>query len=252
MSKQILLLINLFYIAFVPVLAMLVQGGLMHDFLLGVLPRQFDHVFLGFSYLYPIVMIMLLSQLVNAEESPYLLFSIFTSGPIFGLFWAWIFGGNWLYGMYTTYLIEGGSFAFVLITKMVIQAKEIFSGAPLGIKLILPIFLIGCLGGFVRSIDFEFLVKLYSSWFSLLGLLIAIAVSCYSLLRSMLVNQYNQRKKAGYHKEMSDQKDSSFSEGYIVDNHGSPWMILTVILGFLTFGFHPLLLKWEWLMNFVN
>jgi membrane-bound acyltransferase YfiQ involved in biofilm formation len=66
--RQLLILLNLLYIALVPALAIIIQGGLSHDFALSFLPDYISKYMLGFAYIYAIVMVMMLSFMVNKES----------------------------------------------------------------------------------------------------------------------------------------------------------------------------------------
>jgi hypothetical protein len=243
--RQLLILLNLLYIALVPALAIIIQGGLSHDFALSFLPDYISKYMLGFAYIYAIVMVMMLSFMVNKESDSRVFLGVLLSGPLAGLLISWLSGGQLVHGIYNMYIIEGTSFVAVLSTQMLRHFKRIQTEAPVVIKVILPIFVFGCFGGFVRSINFDFLSNMYSGWMAYTGLATA-AILNYIVLFGTLNRfdaAYGNRSYSANNPMPQNTQDLP---------SGSPFILVIIIAGLLAFGFHTTLMEEAWLTELLK
>jgi len=243
--RQALILINLLYIAFVPALAISIQGGLKHDFELAFLPESITNYLHGFAYIYALVMVMLFSLMVNKTSDNRIFLGILLSGPLAGLEISWLSGGDFVQGIYNMYLIEGSSFIAVFGTQMLRHFKRIQHEAPTVIKVILPLFILGCMGGFIRSINFDFLTSIYSGWLAYVGLIGAAALSYVSFYGTL-----NRFDAAYGNKSYGNNKQELPAD--IDLQAGSPFTLITIILGILAFGFHEKLMQEPWFIELLK
>lgn len=246
--RGLVYVLNLSYLAFVPALAVLIQGGLEHDFVLSFVSDEVSNFFKVISIFYVIVMVLMCSFLVERETNNRVLIGILLSGPVAGSLITLFTGGKLIHAIYNMYLIEGGGFIMALIVQTMRHSKRIKIESGVAAMLILPIFLVGFLGGFIRSINFEFLTSIYVGWSGYLVLIIALIMSFGSLLMILdRIDQEHGGSKFGssHHWEMNTGKKRTGSSA-------TPLILVAAIIGFLAYGFHEKLMEWEWLMKFLT
>jgi hypothetical protein len=243
--RQLLILLNLLYIAMVPALAIIIQGGLSHDFALSFLPDYISKYMLGFAYIYAIVMVMMLSFMVNKESDSRVFIGVLLSGPLAGLLISWLSGGQLVHGIYNMYIIEGTSFVAVLSTQMLRHFKRIQTEAPFVIKVILPVFILGCFGGFIRSINFDFFTDIYSGGLAYAGLATAAILNYIALFGTLkrFDNAYGNRSYGVNNPVPQNTQDLP---------SGSPFILVIIIVGLLAFGFHTTLMEEAWLTELLK
>lgn len=246
--RQSLHVINLLYIAFVPVLAILIQGGLEHDFIFASFSDKASNYFKTISYFYVIVMVLMLSFLVKKEKDGRVLFAIVLSGPLAGLLITWLTGSRPINAIYNMYLIEGGSFILALIYQVFTHVKRIKNESGVGALLILPVLLFAFLGGFIRSVNFEYLETIYPGTYGYIALGLAIAFSFYTFISVLknIDNAHGNSRFGGYQDRSNPLHQSASYE------QGTPLVLLAAIVGFIAYAFHEKLMEMDWLMNLLK
>ncbi len=249
--KRIYQLLCITYVTFAPVLAMLIQGGLDHEFMLGFVPAGMASYFSTVFYFYVIAMLLMLSFMVYQDGDSRTMIGILASGPLAGLLIAWVTGGKPIHAAYHMYLIEGGSFIVVLLVQLLRHVRRIAgeSGrfAPLGLALLLGSFL----GGFLRSINLEFLVSLYPGWLGYLCLAAALAVSIASFYR-MLDHIDEAHGRSRYGAMRRDDVRTGPGEPAKSYDTGGPLILVSAMVGFLALAFLDKLLESDWLMSWIR
>ncbi len=243
--------LNVFYVTFVPALAILIQDGLKHEFVFAQAPEGLSNYFMVFSVFYVIAMLLVLSFLVYQENNERVLLALLISGPLSGFLIAWFAGGKPVEAIYHMYLIEGGSLIAVLIFQTTRHFKRIKIESGSFAPVALSFFLLSFLGGFLRSIDFAFLQSIYTNWRAYFGLFLALLISFSSIFYTLdRIDEAHGRSRFGG--KMSG-NPYTFPETKKNTYHGgTPLVLLSAILGFLAFGFHEKLLEWEWLMQWLR
>jgi hypothetical protein len=246
--RSLFYILNLVYLAFVPALAVLIQGGLDHDFVLSFVSDGVSNFLKVISIFYVIVMVLMCSFLVERETNNRVLIGILLSGPLAGWLITLLTGGKPIHAIYNMYLIEGGGFILALIVQTMRHAKRIKEESGATAIVILPIFLLGFLGGFIRSINFEFLTSIYLGWSGYLVLIIALIMSFGSLLMILdRIDQEHGGSRFGSTRawdKNAGKKPTGASAG--------PLILVAAIIGFLAYGFHEKLMEWEWLMRLLT
>lgn len=240
--------LNLIYLTFVPALAVLIQGGLDHDFALTFVSDGVSNFLKVISIFYVIVMVLMLSFLVERESNNRVLIGILLSGPVAGMLITALTGGKPVYAIYNMYLIEGGGFIMALIAQTLRHTKRIKEESGAAAIVILPIFLLGFLGGFIRSINFEFLTSIYAGWSGYLVLILALIMSFGSLL--MILDRIDQEHGGSKFGSTQDWELNSGKKS--TGASATPLILVAAIVGFLAYGFHEKLMEWEWLMNILS
>ncbi len=243
--RALLNFLNIIYIAFVPALAILIQGGLEHEFVIQWAPEKASGYFKGISYFYVLVMVMMLSFLVQQEKNERVLLAVILSGPIAGLFITWITGSNPINAIYNMYLIEGGSFILALFFQVLSHPLRIKNESGIGALVFLPVLLLVFLGGFLRSINFEYLQTIYQGKYAFITLGLALAFSFFALVRILRnIDAAHGKSRFGGYQDRSNPLHQSASY-----EQGTPLVLLAAIIGFIAYAFHEKLMEIDWLMN---
>lgn len=243
--------LNVLYVTIVPALAIIIQGGLNHEFVFEQAPKGLSNYLMVFSTFYVIAMLLILSFLVYQENNERVLLALLISGPLSGFLIAWFAGGRPVEAIYHMYLIEGGSLISVLIFQTTRHFKRIKRESGAFAYVVLSFFLLSFLGGFLRSIDFKFLHSIYTNWWSYFGLFVALLISFSSIFYTLDRideahgrTQFGGKMNANYY---------AFPEAEInTFQGGTPLVVLSAILGFLAYGFHEKLMDWECLMLYLQ
>jgi hypothetical protein len=237
--------VNLLYITLLPTLAILIQGGLDHEFFPDVFPEWLQKASQFFFFLYVIVMIMMLSFMLKINHNKKISLSILLGGPAIGLLLAWITGSQLTYGIYNFYLIEGAGFIFVLTYQVLRHTKRIKVESGPYALVILIIFIFGFLLGFIRSINMDFFLQMYNQWYEFLALFVFILLSF-----SLFFNILDSEDKA--HLNVKTAKFDPLKHDSKIEKSGMPFVLLATVLGFIAFGFHEYLLEIPWLVDFLQ